>query len=168
MDRQKIRDVGTAAGVFYAVTYLMIRFSDVNATRSSWVYLLVFAGIFYILKFRLHDRDNVLTGNRILPMLSFLLSLTVVTGIYFDKDLSFENMTAGIFINYLVCVAGFTPLCIRLFAIVFHYMERLAEKERNTGKERYNKLIIGGGGICNYPCLLAVCLGNLLSGTMEL
>lgn len=145
MDRQKIRDVGTAAGVFYAVTYLMIRFSDVNATRSSWVYLLVFAGIFYILKFRLHDRDNVLTGNRILPMLSFLLSLTVVTGIYFDKDLSFENMTAGIFINYLVCVAGFTPLCIRLFAIVFHYMERLAEKERNTGKERYNKLIIGGG-----------------------
>lgn len=145
MDRQKIRDIGTAAGVFYAVIYLMIRFSDLNATQSLWIYLLVCAGILHILKFRLNGRDNALIGNRMLHMLSFLLSLTMITGVYFDNDLSFENMTVGIFINYFMCVICFTPLCKCVFAFVFQYMELMAKRERNTDKDKHNKRIIGGG-----------------------
>lgn len=167
MEREKIRKAGSVIGTLFAVTCLIIQFSDANVVQSSWIYLLAYLGIYHIFKSRVIDSGEELFGSRVFCILAFLLSFTVITGIYFDHGLPFEEMTAGIFGMYVICVIGFMPLCRYAFVVLFRVVGADMHKEQNHDKRRSGKKI-GGGGICRYTGLLDVSLAGLLSGTVEL
>lgn len=149
MEKTTIKNIGIFMGVFYAVTYLISKFAGVSVTKFSWVYLLTYVSIYYILKFRWIYSEEAFIGDKPLRVLSIGLSLSIVTGIHFDYGLPFENMTAGHFINYLICVIGLMPLCKGMFAVIFRYMYMTSYKKRNanTPPRKNNKIIIFYGAL---------------------
>lgn len=147
MKRDKYKRYWNLASAFYAVTYLIGKFAGASAAEFSWIYLFVYVGIYYILKLRSIHSEEAFIGDRTLRVLAILLSLTIITGIHFDHDLSFENMAAGDFINYLICVAGFIPLCKEMFAVIFRCMYLTSYKEGNSNDKKNSKLIIFGGAL---------------------
>lgn len=141
MNKFKIVDAVMWMSSFYAVSYLMSKFSDLNATKYSFIYILVYIGIYYIFKFR-GQCKKVLIENKILLSISVLLSLTIVTGIYFDSGLPFESMASMDFINYLICVIGLMPLCKCLFAGIFQYMYKYSSVESGREIKKGNDVAI--------------------------
>lgn len=125
----------------YAVSYLISKFSGLNAAQYSFVYLLVYICIFIIFKFR-GQFKAILIGDTLLLSISIILSLTIVTGIYFDNDLPFENMIFIDFINYCICVIGMMPLCKCLFTVIFQYMYKWCFWENKKENRKENHVVI--------------------------
>lgn len=110
---------------FYAASYLINKFAGVNTVNYSFFYFFAFIGIYCTLKHRLSYKDTVQDAfikSKALYALALLLSLSVVTGIFFDNDLAFEVMAAKDFVNYLICIISFTPLCKTFFSTLFEYI----------------------------------------------
>lgn len=74
MEREKIRKAGSVIGTLFAVTCLIIQFSDANVVQSSWIYLLAYLGIYHIFKSRVIDIGEELSITR-----GFPVSLSVIT-----------------------------------------------------------------------------------------
>lgn len=126
------------------MSYLIWRFFAADTVSMSWIYLLAYAGIYRIFKAKFYDNEGLI-GNRIFRILSFILSLTIVTGIHFDNGYSFANMTIGIFVNFIICIIGLMPVCQCVFNAVFHIMYNFPEHERSILTRK--KAIFYGGAM---------------------
>lgn len=122
--------VGVAIGVFCAVSYLAYKFMGLNAANNSLLYILLFVGIYSIIKYKLIDSD-LLIGNKLLWGLALVFSATFITGVYFDNDLPFETMTAQDRINYLLCIFLFSPLFKSIFTSIYIYLEKWSQGENS-------------------------------------
>lgn len=120
--------------VFGSLSYLLHKFSDINATQYSIFYIILFMGINYILKKRLLLK-NTCVGTKWDWLLGISLSVATVTGIYFDNGLSIEAMGKNI-IGYIICVVCMMPLFRCIFTEVFLLIRRFAEKEKKNEHTR--------------------------------
>lgn len=131
---------------------------DFNASHYSVFYLIMFFGIYFILKFQRHG-SNLIIGNGFLALLSFLFSVAVVTGFYFDHGLPFEKMAAGDWVHYFVCTVGLMPLAEVLFGWIYGITQKWAVKESNAIKWQENGIVIFGISFCVvFGCWLLVWL----------
>lgn len=133
------------AGMFvaacYAVSYLLTVFSQIHAADHSFVYILAFVGIGCVLKLGLQFRE-AFVGNKWLWILAVLLSASMVTGVFFDYGMPFEDMKIKECVNYLICIIGFAPLCRVLFAVIFYYMRQWSCSERSKTLNSYHGIKI--------------------------
>ena len=141
MDIKMNKSIKLWLSVFYAVSYLMGKFSGLNTTKYFFIYILVYIGIYHILKIQAHSK-TVLIGDKLLLSISVLLSWTIVTGLYFDGGLPFENMDLIDFANYSICVIGLIPLCKCLFVSIFQCMYKYSSIECRKEIKRRNGIII--------------------------
>ncbi len=127
----------TLMAAFYAVSYLLTEFSGINTVEYSFVYVLAFIGIGCVLKFGIQFRD-VFIEDKWLWILAVLLSVSTITGFFFDHGLPFENMKIKECINYLICIIGFVPLCRVLFVVFFYYMHQWSSSQRSSTLGSYH------------------------------
>ncbi|MBQ9564743.1 MAG: hypothetical protein IJU98_04065 [Synergistaceae bacterium] len=82
-------------------------------------------------------KPSIVSG-RALWILSGLLSLTTITGYYFDNALPFEDMTLFDFVMFAFCVGGITPLLKCAIATLYLWVEKIAGKERLATIEQFS------------------------------
>lgn len=124
--------IGSFAIACYGISYLMYRFAGLQTVQTSGFYLLVWFGVYYILKSGLRSEEEFAGRDRILRAPAFLFAVSVVTGFHLDGALPFEAMGWGDFLNYMLCIIGLTSLSGCLFAAVYRLVKRWAGQEKNT------------------------------------
>lgn len=142
--KSKIVRIGILLSAFYAVSYLMYEFANFNALNYCFFYIIIFTGIYYIFKYQSHC-NNALIGNKYVCILAALSSLTVVTGFFFDNDLSFEMMGAQDAFNYLLCVVGLTSLFKCFWGTGCELLEKWIKLGKNSvikKEDNYRKLFL--------------------------
>ena len=131
MKREKILTLIVICFSFGAVSYLLSKFGAINAAQHSMMYLLLLAGISFILCKRLF-LVNTYVGTKWDWILGFWLCATTVTGIWFDQGLSYEEMGRDV-VSYMLCIFCLIPLFKCIFTELYLLMGRLADKE--TGRK---------------------------------
>ena len=65
--------------------------------------------------------------------LGFVLSLIMVTGVYFDNELPYEFMGKDI-VGYTICIFSLTPLFKCIFTALYSLLARISEREKKKEK----------------------------------